>query len=108
LKNGFDITFVILKIVSNGLYYTLFKTISSSIKFFNKAHDEDLREKAYPDQAQPFKRMTRSKTQDPGLGQDHPLASASEPIIPQRITRSRAHLMGADHQLVSLFVISVD
>ena len=52
--------------------------------------------------------MTRSMTQDPGLGQDHPLASASEPIIPQRITRSRAHAMGAEHQLVSLFVISVD
>jgi len=32
----------------------------------------------------------------------------SESIIPQRITRSRAHMMGALHQLVSLFLISID
>jgi len=70
--------------------------------------DEDLKDKASPGQAQHSKRMTQSMTHDPGLGQDHPLASALQPIIPQRITRSRAHVMGAKHQLVSLFVISID
>jgi len=45
---------------------------------------------------------------DLGIGQDHPLASTAEPIIPQRITKSRAHVMGPEHQLVSLFVISVN
>ena len=47
-------------------------------------------------------------TQDPGLGQDPQLGNASELIIPQRITRSRAQTMGAEHQLVSLFLISVE
>jgi len=70
--------------------------------------DENLRDRASPKVAQPSKRMTRSMTQDPGIGQDHPLANASTPIIPQRITRRRAHVMGAEHQLVSLFLISVD
>jgi len=72
-----------------------------------KEHDEDLRDSAPTDQAQPSRRMTRSMTQDPGLGQDTPLASASEPIIPQRIIKSRAQAMGAEHQLLSLFLISV-
>jgi len=66
--------------------------------------DEDLRDRASIDQAQPSRRIIRSMTQDPGLGEDPPLASASEPIIPQRITRSRAQAMGAEHQLVSLFL----
>jgi len=47
-------------------------------------------------------------TQDSWLGQDQPLASASEPIIHQRITRSRAQVMEAEHQLVFLFLISVE
>jgi len=46
-------------------------------------------------------------TQDLGPGQDSP-AMTSAPIIPQRITRSRAQTLGAEHQLVSLFVISVE
>jgi len=33
-------------------------------------------------------------TQDPRLGQEYPLTSASEPIIPQRIIRSIANMMG--------------
>jgi len=45
-------------------------------------HDEDLRDRASPKQAQPSRKMTQSMTQDPGLGQDPPLASASEHIIP--------------------------
>jgi len=44
---------------------------------------------------------------DSGLGQDQPLANASKLVIPQRITRSRAQAMGVEHQLVSLFLISV-
>jgi len=52
--------------------------------------------------------MTMSMTQNPRLCQDYSIASASEPIIPERITRSRAHMIGAKHQLVSLFLISVD
>lgn len=70
-------------------------------------HDEDLEESAPTDQAQPPQRMTRSMTQDTGLGQDL-LANASVPSLPQRITRSRAQALGDEHQLVSLFVISVE
>jgi len=44
--------------------------------------DEDLRDSAPTNQAQPSRTMTRSMTQDLGLGQDPPLANASEPIIP--------------------------
>ena len=44
--------------------------------------DEDLRDRASPDQAQPSTRMTQSMTLDQGLGQDPPLVSASESIIP--------------------------
>jgi len=69
---------------------------------------ETLRDRASPELAQPLRRMTWSMIQDPWLGHDHSLASASEPIIPQRITRSRAHIMEAEHQLVSLFLIPVD
>jgi len=58
------------------------------------------------DQAQPSRWMTRSMTQDVRLGQD-PLGNASAPGLPQRITRSRAQALGAEHQLVSLFLISV-
>jgi len=47
-------------------------------------------------------------TQDPGLGQDPPLASASGSIIPQMIIRTRAQAIRAEHQLVSLFLISVE
>jgi len=32
----------------------------------------------------------------------------STPTIPQRITRSRAQTLGVEHQLVSLFVISIE
>jgi len=71
-------------------------------------HDEDLRDSASIGQAQPSRRMTRSMTPNSRLGQDPPLAGASEPIIPQRITRSRAQAMGAEHQLVSLFLILVE
>jgi len=70
--------------------------------------NEDLRDRASTDQAQPSRRMTWSMTLDPRLGQDPPLASASEPIIPKRITRSRAQAMKAEHQLVSLFLISLE
>lgn len=52
--------------------------------------------------------MTQSMTQDPWLGQDHPLVSTLEPIIPHKTTKSRAHVMEAKHQLVSLFLILVD
>ena len=45
--------------------------------------------------------------QDTRLGQDSP-ATALAPSLPQRITRSRAHALGAEHQLVSLFLISVE
>jgi len=38
-------------------------------------------------------------------GQAQPMTSAS--TIPQRITRSRAQTLGAEHQLVSLFVIFI-
>jgi len=41
--------------------------------------NEDLRDGATPNQAQPSRRMTRSMKQDPRLGQDKPLASTSEP-----------------------------
>jgi len=47
-------------------------------------------------------------TQDSGLGQDPALANASTPSLPQRITRSRAQALGAEYQLVSLFLISVE
>jgi len=70
--------------------------------------DKDLGDRASPDQAQPSRRMTQSKTQDQGLGQDPPQANASEPINPQRITRSRSQVMEVEHQLVSLFLISVE
>jgi len=63
-------------------------------------HDEDMRDSAPIEPAQPSIRMTRSMTQDLGLGQDPPLASASEPIIPKRITRSRAQALGVEHHLV--------
>jgi len=65
-------------------------------------HDEDLGESAPTVQAQPPKRMTRSMPQDTRLGQDSP-ATSSAPSLPQTITRSRAHALGAEHQLVSLF-----
>jgi len=47
-------------------------------------------------------------TQDPRLGQDQSIASALKLIIPQRITKSRVHMIEAEHQLVSLFLILVD
>ena len=67
-------------------------------------HDEDLGEGTPTDPAQPLWRKTRSMTQDLGSGQDSPTMN-STPIIPQRITRSRAQTLGVEHQLVSLFVI---
>ena len=48
-----------------------------------REHDEDLRDRAPTDQAQPSKRMTWSMTHDPGLDQDPSLANASEPITSQ-------------------------
>jgi len=71
-------------------------------------HDEDLEECAPTDQVQPSRRITRSMTQDTGLGQDLPLANASAPNLPYRITRSRAQALGAEHQLMSLFLISAE
>jgi len=47
-------------------------------------------------------------TLDSGLGQDSPIANASAPSLPQRIIRSTNQAMGAEHQLVSLFLISVE
>jgi len=43
--------------------------------------DEDLRESAHIDQAQPSRRMTQSMTQDTGLGQDPLLTNASTPSL---------------------------
>jgi len=60
-------------------------------------HDENLEESASTDLAQPSRRMSRSITQDRGLGQDSSLANASAPSMPQRITRSRAQALGAKH-----------
>jgi len=72
-----------------------------------REHDEDLEESAPTYQAQPSRRMSRSMTQDTRLGQN-PLANALVPSLPQRTTRSRAQALGAEHQLVSLFVILVE
>jgi len=69
--------------------------------------DEDLEEIVPTDQAQPPRRMTRSMTQYTRLGQDSP-ATASAPSLPQRITRSIAQALGVEHQLVSLFLISIE
>jgi len=71
-------------------------------------HDEDLEESVPTNQAQSSRRITRSMTQDTGLGQDSSLDNASTPNLPQRITRSRAQALRVEHQLVSLFVISVE
>jgi len=79
-----------------------------NIQFFKLGIDESVRDITPAKLAQPSRRMTRSMTQDPGLGQDSSIANASKPIISQRITRSRAHMMGAEHQLVSLFLILID
>jgi len=43
--------------------------------------DEDLREGAPTDQAQPSRRMTQSMTHDTRLGQDPPLANSSAPSL---------------------------
>jgi len=45
--------------------------------------------------------------QDTGLGQDSP-ATTSAPSLPQRITRSIEQALGAKHQLLSLFLISIE
>jgi len=45
--------------------------------------DEALRDRASPELAQPSRRMTQSMTQNPGLGQDHPLA------VPQNLSYLR-------------------
>jgi len=95
-----DGPFQIIKRINDNAYDNYF--INHTI--LNK----DLGDITFPDQAQPSRKMTQSMTQDPGLGYDHSLASASKLIIPQRITRSRAHVIVAEHRLVSLFVISVD
>ena len=48
-------------------------------------------------------------TQDTGLGQDPLLVNASSaPSLPQSIMRSTTQAMGAEHQLVSLFLISIE
>jgi len=70
--------------------------------------DETLSDRATIELAQPSKRMSRSMTQDQGLGQTQPRASASEPLIPQGITRSITHINGPKHQLFSLLLISAD
>jgi len=46
----------------------------------------------------------RAPTHDEDQGQPITLT----PTIPQRVTRSRAHTLGVEHQLVSLFVISIE
>jgi len=46
-------------------------------------------------------------TQDTGLGQ-YPVFNAPTPSLPQRIKRRKAHALGAEHQLVSLFLILVE
>ena len=44
----------------------------------------------------------------PTHDEDQAQPMTSTPTIPQRITRSRAETLGVEHQLVSLFVISVE
>jgi len=70
-------------------------------------HDEDLGEGAPTDPTQPLRRKTRSMTQDLGFGQDFPTMT-SAPTIPKKITRSKVQTLGAENQLVSLFIISVE
>jgi len=85
---------------------TLFSTgvaNSWTVSLPPEEHDEDLRDRTSSELAQPSRGMTWSMTQNSGLGHDHPLVSASTLIIPQRITRSRAHMMEAEHQLVFYF-----
>jgi len=45
--------------------------------------DEDLRDSTPTNQAQPSKRMTRSMTQDLGLGQDPPLVMLQRLVLPR-------------------------
>jgi len=72
-------------------------------------HDEDLRKSTPTNQTRPSRRMTWSMTQDTGLGQDPLLVNASSaPSLPQSIMRSTTQAMGAEHQLVSLFLISIE
>ena len=59
--------------------------------------DGTLSDRATTKIAQPSRRMTRSMTEDPWLGQDHSIAIASKPLISQRITKSRAHIIGLEH-----------
>jgi len=70
-------------------------------------HDEDLGRSAPMDQAQPLRRKTRSMPQDIGPGQDFPTTTLA-PSLPQRITKSRARALGAEHQWVSLLLISIE
>jgi len=60
-------------------------------------HDGTLRDKTTTELAQPSRRLTRSITQNPRLGQDQSTVSASESIIPQRIIKSKAHMIGDEH-----------
>jgi len=61
------------------------------IEALKRTIDDTLRDRAPTKLVQPSRRMTRSMTQDLGLGQDHSIVDASETIIPQRTTRSRAY-----------------
>jgi len=58
---------------------------------------EDLGGSAPMDQAQPLRRKTKSMPQDIGPDQDSPITTLA-PSLPQRITRSRAQDLGAEHQ----------
>jgi len=70
--------------------------------------DGTLSDRATTELAQPYRRMTRSMTKNPRLGQVQLIVSASEPLIPHRITRSRAHIIEPEHQLFSLLLSSLD
>jgi len=70
--------------------------------------DGTLSDRATTKLVQPSRRMIRSMTQDPDLGLVQPIAITSEPIISWRITRSKAHIIGPEHQLLSLLMILVD
>jgi len=53
--------------------------------------DGTLRDRATNELTQPSSRMTMSMTQDPGLGQDQSIASASEAIILENYQEQSPH-----------------
>jgi len=77
-KNNNRNCFVTFCFKNNFLSFLLIKKIIETFfVIFEDGSDENLEESAPTDQTQPPKRMTRSMTQDPGLGQD-----SSAPSLP--------------------------